>query len=94
MTILIFTAVYAIFNIPMAVCYIFHTIGTGSTDENKFFKFDGPGYYFSNLVFSIAVPINATFNPIVYIIRMSAFRAYILSYVRKVMLVFRIPVYF
>jgi hypothetical protein len=88
-TILIFSAVYAVFNIPMAVCYIFHAI-----DEGNGFLFDRPGFYFTSLVYNLAVPLNSLVNPIIYFVRVKGFRSFILGYVRRAMQFCKMPTYF
>ena len=95
-TILIFTAVYALFNIPMAVCYILHNLEfeVPNAATSSFFQFDTGGSYFTNFVFNLAIPLNSTVNPGIYITRMQDFRAFILFYVRRLFLRYNVPVYF
>lgn len=93
-TILIFTAVYAIFNIPMAICYVFHIIEMVPSHRNQYFSFDSPNFYFNNFIFNLAIPLNSTVNPLIYLARIKAFRKFIKVYLRKIFIYFRLPVYF
>ena len=93
-TILIFTAVYAIFNIPTAICYVFHLVEVETGQKSSYFVFDRPGFYFSNFVLNLAIPLNSAVNPLVYLARMKAFRSFLLIYLRKIFRYFRLPIYF
>ena len=92
LTILVFTAVYAVFNIPTAICYVFHLVEM--PQKSGYFKFDRPGYYFNNFVLNLSIPLNSTVNPLVYLARMKAFRNFLLIYLRKIFKYFRLPIYF
>lgn len=93
-TTLIFTAVYAVFNIPTAICYIFQLAEMDAGEKAKFFSFDRPGFYVSNFMLNLSIPLNSTVNPIVYLVRMRGFRNYLLIYLRKIFKYFRLPIYF
>ena len=81
-TIIVFTIVYAVCNIPMGIYYIFYVVEliyrTGT-----FFDFDRPAYYVENMIFNLAVPINSVLNPIIYIMRMSDYRRKLIISIRS-----------
>lgn len=95
LTILVFTSVYAVFNIPTAICYVFHLVKMDSGQTlSSYFMFDKPGYYFHNFLLNLSIPLNSTINPLVYLARMKAFRCFLLMYLRQIFLYFRLPIYF
>ena len=79
-TIIIFTVVYFIFNIPLFILYIFWFITAA--------KYTYPGPYFSsnvmynyswNFTETLSVALNSTANPIIYFLRIRNFRNFVLN---------------
>ena len=89
-SILIFIAVYVLFSIPSTVCYVIYTIDTA----RESFEFDRRGFYFNNFVFHLLIPLNSMINPVIYFIRVKAFRDYLKRYLRKIFKYLRLPIYF
>lgn len=90
-TILIFTAIFAVFNIPAAICYIIYTYDP--VEVETLFQFDRNGFYFNNFIFNLAIPINALVNPLVYLVRMKLFRDSLRRYLRKMFKYLKVPIY-
>ena len=75
-TIVMFTVIYAVFNIPSSFLNLYQLFDKVGLDEKL--AFDKLGY-FSNFVWSLSIPLNALCNPILYIIRMKNLRAALLT---------------
>ena len=75
-TIVLFTVIYAVFNIPSSFLNIF-AIYDGER-LGGMLAFDKQGY-FSNFVWSLSIPLNALCNPLLYVIRMKNLRAALLT---------------
>ena len=79
-TILLFTGVYTIFNVPLVVSEILHTIDYHSDYSFDFHSFDYNGkymLYFDNFVSMLSVSLNAAINPLLYLWRMPGCQSYI-----------------
>ena len=79
-TIIIFTLVYIMFNIPVFIQFILYLV--------TLYKYEYPGPLFQslwmssyswNVVFVLCVAINATINPFIYFCRMQHFKAHVLD---------------
>ena len=74
-TIVIFTTVYLLFNIPHAISVILQTVGVHSNWRINLLEFDysNPPYlfYFKNYVTVISTTLNSAVNPLVYLWRFS-----------------------
>ena len=72
-TILLFAGVYTVFNVPLVVSEILHTIDYHSDYKYDFHSFDYNGkymLYFDNFVSLLSVSLNAAINPLLYLWRM------------------------
>ena len=79
-TILLFTGVYTIFNVPLVVSEILHTIDYHTDYSFDFHSFDYNGkymLYFDNFVSMLSVSLNAAINPLLYLWRMPGCQRYI-----------------
>ena len=75
MTIVLLTALYVVFNMPMCVFNIFWTIDDMKEDpDSSYFLFDMPTYYVNNMVYCLCVPLNSLANPILYLCRIKRLR--------------------
>ena len=83
-TILCFTMVYVVFNIPVCVIWILITIDYFNGFKYNFLAFDLDGYYFYNFISVHSVALNSTINPIIYISRIKCFRERTKSTVRYI----------
>ena len=82
-TILLFTLLYGVCNIPIVVDMILLTHGMNSNDWYlNMFKFDTQGFY-DNTVWLLLPAVNSTANPILYCWRMPRFRESTLNEIRK-----------
>ena len=74
-TIVIFTVIYLVFNIPHTVSVILQTVGVHSDWRVNLLQFDysNPPYlfYFKNYVTVISTTLNSAINPLVYLWRFS-----------------------
>ena len=76
-TIVMFTVIYAVFNIPSSLLNLFNLFNSNLL-WNDMLAFDQLGY-FSNFVWSLSIPLNSLCNPILYIIRMKNLREAMLT---------------
>ena len=79
-TILLFSAVYAIFNVPVVASKILYHIDIFTGYKFNFHSFDYDReyyYYFENFTFTLSVALNSTLNPVLYLWRMVSFRKYV-----------------
>lgn len=75
-TIMLFTFVYLVFNLPLAITQILELIDSQADYTFDFLQFDS-GFYFANFLFTVGTAMNSALNPIVYVWRMSGYRAYL-----------------
>ena len=88
MTVILVTTVYIVCNIPNFINFLFYFfmlgggLGVHFRDRYRtpFFR-----WYAWNLTYIFSVSLNASLNPIVYLIRMGQFRAFILVKLRHVL---------
>ena len=73
-TIVWFTLVYCLFNIPVCVMWIMLTIDYYSGWKYRFFAFDLDGFYFDSFIAGHSVALNSALNPLLYFWRMKLFR--------------------
>ena len=78
-TIVMFTVIYAVFNIPSSLLNLVNLFNSSLLWE-EMLGFDKLGY-FSNFVWSLSIPLNSFCNPILYIIRMKNLREAMLTLV-------------
>ena len=84
-TILIFTFVYAFFNIPLVLFFIAQTVeyhcGVKFKDTLFYFDLKDPEYYFyfGNYIFTMSTVLNSAINPILYLWRMPDCRKRVLK---------------
>ncbi|KAL5264960.1 hypothetical protein ACHWQZ_G005905 [Mnemiopsis leidyi] len=81
-TIVIVTLVYLVYNIPVFLNYIAYTFASFHTDlEYRDMYGSSPALYYYAWVTSyvVCVALNALTNPVVYFLRMSAYRRFVLS---------------
>ena len=71
-TLILFTMVYIVFNVPLCVIYIIQTISDHT--GNNIFSFEYPNFYFTNFIHTLSVPLNSALNPVIYYYRMKNFR--------------------
>ena len=79
-TILLFAAVYGVFNVPVVVSRILYHIDLFTNYKYQFHWFDYGRefyYYFENFTFTLSVALNSTINPILYLWRMNSFKRFI-----------------
>lgn len=72
-TILLFTGVYAVFNVPLVVSEILHTIDYHNDYRFDFHSFDYDKQYYlyyDNFISLLSVALNAAINPLLYLWRM------------------------
>ena len=74
-TIVIFTFIFAIFNIPAS---LLNLIGYNSELQQKILSFDTMGY-FGNFVFTLSIPLNAMCNAVLYTVRMKQLKMTLLQ---------------
>ena len=74
-TIIIFTILYIVFNIPAVMFEIMGTIEIYSYGKYSFFHWDTDYRYFRNMISAVSVGVNASINPCLYLLRMDSFRA-------------------
>ena len=72
-TIVIFTVIYLLFNIPLATSVVLQTVGVHTNWTINLLKFDyaNPPYlfYFKNFINVISTALNSAINPLVYLWR-------------------------
>ena len=74
-TIILFTLLYAVFNIP-AVCFeIIGAVDMYSGGRYNFFWWDLGHRYFRNMITVLSIGLNAAANPVLYFWRMRGIRA-------------------
>ena len=73
-TIICFTIVYAVFNIPVCTFCILDTIDFLSGWKYNFLSFDMPNLYLYNFINVDSVAINSAINPLLYLWRMKTLR--------------------
>lgn len=79
-TILLFTGVYALFNVPLVVSEILHTIDYHSDYIFDFHSFDYNSHYmlyYDNFVSLMSVSLNAAINPALYLWRMNGCKDFV-----------------
>ena len=79
-TILLFAAVYGIFNVPVVASRILYYVDIFTNYRFYFHEFDNGHefyYYFENFTFTLSVALNSCINPLLYIWRMDSFRRFI-----------------
>ena len=79
-TILLFAAVYGIFNVPVVASKILYYVDIFTNYRYYFHEFDYGRefyYYFENFTFTISVALNSCINPLLYVWRMDSFRRFI-----------------
>ena len=77
-TIILFTIVYIIFNIPFCIAVVLDFIDNETGYKCNFFGFDGPKYYVMNFLYQHLLSMNSAINPVLYYIRMDDFRRQIM----------------
>ena len=97
-TVLLFTCVYLLCNIPVTVTVLWWSILTFSGGKNDILRsLETPvftGYYIWLLTYVILVQLNAAVNPIIYLLRMRDFRGTVrLSLTKKKTYVLNTPIY-
>jgi hypothetical protein len=78
-TILLFAAVYGIFNIPVVISKILYYIDIFTQYKFNFHAFEYDEefyYYFENFTYTLSVALNSTINPLLYLWRMDSFRKF------------------
>lgn len=81
-TILLFTLVYAAFNVPLVVSEILHTVDYHTDYRFDFHSFDYQHkyiLYYDNFVSLLSVSLNAAINPLLYLWRMPSCRVFMLE---------------
>ena len=86
-TIVWFTVVYIVFNIP--VCVVWILISVERSNYFNFFLFDRPGHYFVNFIPTLSVALNSVINPILDFWRMRYLRENVRSMLRDVVRLFQ-----
>eukprot|EP00116_Pleurobrachia_bachei_P005789 sb/3466051/ len=81
-TILIFTAVYCIFNVPLVFDRLFVAVQNLFKGHKDLYEFKFREYYL-NFTFSLSVAINSALNPWLYLWRMVNFRSFLRRCVRR-----------
>ena len=82
LTIILFALVYALFNGPLVVSEILHTIDYHTNYKFDFHSFDYNGkylLYYDNFVSMLSVSLNAAINPLLYLWRMPSAREFVLD---------------
>ena len=77
MTIVLFTLLYVVLNIPTLVYWIMMLAHWTSGYTSSLLKFDHPYYFYSNFVEILSVALNSLFNPVLYLLRMRELRKYL-----------------
>ena len=75
-TVFLFSAVYALLNIPVFVYHVVMVIEFSTGWEVKLLDFDHPNYYFFTFVELVVVSLNSAANPVVYLARMTELRSF------------------
>ena len=79
-TIIVLSAVYVTFNIPVFINYVYYLSWMLSdTDYSSYYNNVFLYQYFWNITYVFAVVANGTINPFVYFWRISSFRNYVLQ---------------
>ena len=79
-TVIIFTFIYLLYNLPIFINYIYF-MRCWINEENTYLEQYGHPfmYWYSwNITFIICIAMNSTSNPILYFFRMSSFKAFVL----------------
>ena len=79
-TILLFAAVYGIFNVPVVASKILYYVDIFTNYRYYFHEFDYGRefyFYFENFTFTLSVALNSCINPLLYVWRMDSFRRFI-----------------
>ena len=79
MTIVLFTLLYVVLNIPTLIYWIMMLVHWRSDYSSSLMKFDQPYYFYSNFVEVISVALNSLLNPVLYLYRMRELRSYVTS---------------
>ena len=85
MTIVLFTLLYVVLNIPTLIYWIMMLVHWRSDYTSSLMKFDQPYYFYSNFVEVISVALNSLLNPVLYLYRMRELRSHVTSYVGVLM---------
>ena len=75
-TIICFTLIYALFNIPRAIWDIMLTVDYYCDWRYDFSYFDRHHYHFVNFMILLSVSINSAMNPLLYFWRMGKLRSH------------------
>ena len=82
LTIILFALVYTVFNVPLVVSEILHTIDYHTNYLFDFHSFDYNGkylLYYDNFVSMLSVTLNAAINPLLYLWRMPSAREFVIE---------------
>ena len=82
MTIVLFTVLYVVLNIPTLVYWIMMLAHRSSGYTTSLLKFDHPYYFYSNFVEVISVALNSLLNPVLYLCRMRELRKSLSSQIK------------
>ena len=82
-TIVLFTLLYVVLNIPTLIYWIMMLAHWSSGYTTNLLKFDQPYYFYSNFVEILSVAINSFLNPVLYLIRMRELRKYFSPQIEK-----------
>ena len=81
-TIVLFTLLYVILNIPTLIFWIMMLRHWDSGYTSSLMKFDQPYYFYSNFVDVLTVALNSLLNPVLYLWRMRELRKYLSPTIR------------
>ena len=84
-TIICFTFMYIIFNVPVVVTTILLTVNFACGWKYDFFSFDSPANYFITFINVHSVALNAALNTIIYFWRMKKVRQHVIHIILSVL---------
>ena len=73
-TIILFTLIYMVCNLPQVVMHFITIIGQSIDSTQNFMDWDKPYFYWFKFYMTLLVPINSALNPILYLWRMKKMR--------------------
>jgi hypothetical protein len=82
MTIVLFTLLYVVLNVPTLIYWILMLTHLQSGYTTSLLNFDHPYYFYFNFVEVLSVALNSLLNPVLYLLRMKELRKYLSSQIR------------